>query len=125
MESDSSSRPSEESAIYPYPEPDQSSPRPPNDFLKIRFNTILPCTPMFPKWYLSLDGRNGKNSSIGKDLLLVLWNFRQNGGMNFGHKRLRIIGYLYEALTNNAIPTETLPNKHDIWYEGNETTWFR
>jgi hypothetical protein len=41
-------------SICPYPEPDQSSPYPPSRFLKIHQNIILPFTPRYPKWSLSL-----------------------------------------------------------------------
>jgi hypothetical protein len=41
-------------AICPCSEPDQSSPCPPNYFLKIHLNIILLSTPGFSKWSLSL-----------------------------------------------------------------------
>jgi hypothetical protein len=122
MERDSSSPPSQDSAICPFPESDHSSPRPPNDFLKIRCNTILPCTLTFPRRYLSLDARNCNNASTEKDLFVASCDFRQNDRTNVSHKRLSIIGNWYAALANNALPTKTSQHNHDIWYEGSDTT---
>jgi hypothetical protein len=42
------------SAKCPYPEPDQSSPQPPNPFPQNSLNSILLPTPMSSKWCLSL-----------------------------------------------------------------------
>ena len=41
-------------AACPYPEPDQSSPCPPSNFLKIHLNIIFPSTSGSSKWSLSL-----------------------------------------------------------------------
>jgi len=41
-------------ATCPYPEPDQSSPFSPSQFLKIHLNIILPSTPGSSKWSLPL-----------------------------------------------------------------------
>jgi hypothetical protein len=55
MESEISLPHSRESAICSYPEPDRSSPCPPQSyFLKILFNIILSCKPRFSKRSLSL-----------------------------------------------------------------------
>ena len=43
-------------ATCPYPDPARSSPYPTSHFLKILFNIILPSTPGFPKWSLTLAG---------------------------------------------------------------------
>jgi hypothetical protein len=54
METEGSLPCPQEPATCPYPEPDQSSPRPPPSyFLKIHFNIILPFTPRFSKWSFS------------------------------------------------------------------------
>ena len=45
---------SQQPATYPYPKPDQSSPCPSYQFLKIHFNTILVSMPGSSKWSLSL-----------------------------------------------------------------------
>jgi len=42
------------SASSPYPEPHQINLCPPSHCLKIHINIILPSTPLFPKWCLSL-----------------------------------------------------------------------
>jgi len=54
MEPKSSLPQSKVPANCPYPEPARSSPFPTSHFLKINFNIILPSTPGFPKWFLSL-----------------------------------------------------------------------
>jgi len=40
---------SQEPAISPYPEPDESSPHP-HTLFKVQFNTVLPSTPRSPKF---------------------------------------------------------------------------
>ena len=54
MEPEGSSPYSQEPAIYPYPEPDRSSLRPPSNLSKIRFNIIFPSTPGSSKWFIPL-----------------------------------------------------------------------
>jgi len=54
MEPQSSLPHSQAPAIYPYPKPDQSSPRSPSHFLKMHFNNILPFKSSTSKWFLSL-----------------------------------------------------------------------
>jgi hypothetical protein len=54
MEPDGSLPYTQEPATCTYPEPDQSSLRPPPNLLKFRFNIILPSTPGSSKWSPSL-----------------------------------------------------------------------
>jgi hypothetical protein len=54
MEPEGSSPYTQEPATCPYPEPDQSSLRPPPNLSKIHFNIILPSTPGSSKWTILL-----------------------------------------------------------------------
>ena len=54
MEAEGSLPQSQNPATCPYPEPVKSSPYPPTDFFKIRFNIILPFTPRSSMWSLLL-----------------------------------------------------------------------
>ena len=54
MEPEGSLPHSQEPAISPYPDPDQSSPCPTFHFLKIHFNIILPYTPRIFQWSFPL-----------------------------------------------------------------------
>ena len=54
MEPESSSPYPQVPATRPYPEPTQSNPNDPSNFLKIHLNIILPNTSWSPQWPLSL-----------------------------------------------------------------------
>jgi hypothetical protein len=54
MEPEGSSPHLQVTATGPYPEPDWSSPCPQSNPSKIRFNIILPSTPVSSKWSPSL-----------------------------------------------------------------------
>ena len=54
MEPEGSLRHSQVPATYPYPEPPQTSPSRPSQFLKIHFSDNLPSMPGYSKWSLSL-----------------------------------------------------------------------
>ena len=54
MEPEGSLSHSQEPASCPYSEPDQSSPRPLSNVLKIHLNIIFPSTPVSSKWSVSV-----------------------------------------------------------------------